>query len=52
MASIAALDRCPSPPWQTWIATRAGRVAAASGAAAYDDWEAMLDRERLDAVVV
>ena len=52
VASIAALDGVELAAVADLDGERAGRLAAASGATAYDDWAAMLDRERLDAVAV
>jgi myo-inositol 2-dehydrogenase / D-chiro-inositol 1-dehydrogenase len=51
-ASIAALDGVELVAVADLDGERAGRLAAPSGATAYDDWEAMLDREQLDAVIV
>ena len=52
VASIAVLDGVALTAVADLDGERAGRLAAAPGATAYDDWRAMLDRERLDAVVV
>jgi myo-inositol 2-dehydrogenase / D-chiro-inositol 1-dehydrogenase len=51
-ASIAGLDGVELAAVADLDGERAGRLAAASGATAYDDWGAMLDGERLDAVAV
>jgi myo-inositol 2-dehydrogenase / D-chiro-inositol 1-dehydrogenase len=52
VASVAALDGVELAAVADLEGERAGRLAAASGATAYDDWAAMLDRERLDAVAI